>query len=86
MRGRIIRRVSAKRDLLENFVNIAARSAAAAHRFLHAAEKTFQLLSAQPAIGKRTDFSHPAVREARRFPIKDFENYLNFLPAYLPRR
>lgn len=78
MRGRIIRRVSAKRDLLECFVTIGESSEGAALRFLEAAENTLQLLAARPGIGKRTDFSHPVLRGTRRFPISGFEKYLVF--------
>lgn len=83
MPGQIITRASAKRDLLECFVTIGESSEAVALRFLRAAESTFQLLAAQPRIGKLTNFSHPALRGARRFPIKGFEKYLIFYrPAH----
>ncbi len=83
MAGRIITRVSAKRDLLECFVTIGESSEAAALRFLRAAESTFQLLAAQPRIGRLTNFPHPSLRGVRRFPIKGFEKYLIF---YRPTR
>lgn len=54
-----------------------------AEQFLTALITTFTRLAATPKMGVLCNFRRPALRQLRRWPVKDFENWLIF---YRPRR
>jgi len=54
-----------------------------AHRFLDAVRSTFEALAKMPKVGALCAFRKPALRRIRRWPVKDFENWLIF---YQPKR
>jgi toxin ParE1/3/4 len=75
---RILKRLAAKRDLTQHFVWFAEEaSTELAHRFLHAAEKSFQDLAEMPRMGplKVHEGKFAGVRMWR---VAGFENYLIF--------
>ena len=49
-----------------------------AERYLDAVEETLTFLCKEPGIGSPSDFSHPRLKNTRRWPVRDFENYLLF--------
>jgi toxin ParE1/3/4 len=52
-------------------------------RFLAAVQQSFETLASAPKAGVLCGFRKPALRRVRRWPVKDFENWLIF---YIPRR
>ena len=81
--GRIYRRASARRDLVEHFVYLAETAGAdTAERFLDRARSSFEALAQQPMIGAPIQTRSPALAGMRRWPVRDFRSYLIF---YLPR-
>jgi toxin ParE1/3/4 len=80
----VLVRARARRDILSNAEYLEEHgSVETAQRFLGAAQSTFEALARMPKLGVLCDFRSPALRHLRRFPVKDFENWLIF---YLPRR
>lgn len=57
---------------------IAADNPEAATRVIDAAYATFKNLAANPGLGRPRKFRHAGLRNARSFPISDFNNYLIF--------
>jgi len=54
-----------------------------AERFISAARETFESLALMPRMGAHCGFRRPSLARLRRWPVKDFENWLIF---YQPRR
>lgn len=54
-----------------------------AARFMDSARETFEALARAPRIGVRCSFRRPSLSRLRRWPVKDFENWLVF---YQPKR
>jgi toxin ParE1/3/4 len=54
-----------------------------AERFIVAARETFESLALMPRMGALCSFRRPSLARLRRWPVKDFENWLIF---YQPRR
>lgn len=69
---------AAERDLESIARHIAQDSPTAAGRFFDRAEETFQALAAMPGLGTVYPFRGPLFKGIRRFPVKQFENYLVF--------
>ena len=77
-------RPRARRDILSNADYLEEHSGTrTAQRFLAATQSTFESLARTPKAGAPCNFSAPALRQIRRWPVKGFENWLIF---YLPRR
>ena len=49
-----------------------------AERYLNAVEDTLAFIYQEPGIGSPCDFTHPRLKNMRRWPVRDFENYLLF--------
>ena len=74
----------ARRDILSNAEYLEEQGGLeTAQRFLDATQNTFEALARMPKVGALCTFRSPALRHIRRWPVKDFENWLIF---YLPRR
>jgi toxin ParE1/3/4 len=81
--GRVYRRATARRDLVEHFVYLAENADAdTAERFLDSARSSFESLAEQPMIGAPIQARSPALAGMRKWPVRDFRSYLIF---YLPR-
>ena len=52
-----------------------------AERYLDAVEETLTFLCKSPEIGSPCEFTHPRIKSMRRWPVRDFENYLLFYQA-----
>ena len=74
----IIKKTQAKRDLVEHFVFIGQDNLEAAHRFLAAADGTFQQLAETPGLGRLREVSNPDLKGLRSWRIRGFENWLVF--------
>jgi toxin ParE1/3/4 len=76
----VLRRESAKRDLIAQWVWYAENSdIETADRFLAAADSTTSMLAHQPESGNRVFFTKPELQGMRRFPVTDgFEMILLF--------
>ena len=75
----VLLRAAARRDLEESFVYLAENAGLdTAERFLTSAESSFNDLAAQPMIGAPLTLRHPSLVGIRKWPIKNFENYLIF--------
>jgi toxin ParE1/3/4 len=76
---RILIRPAADRDLDAQADYIAASSGdEAALRFYRAAEQTFRLIAARPAIGRRSWYRNPLLAETRMFRMRGFRKHLVF--------
>lgn len=81
--GRIYRRATARRDLVEHVVYLAETAGQnTANRFLESTRASFEDLAARPSIGAPVKLGRPALAGMRKSPVRDFRNYLIF---YLPR-
>lgn len=81
--GRVYRRATARRDLVEHFVYLAETAGQdTAERFLDSVRSGFEVLAKQPMIGSPIQTRTPALTGMRKWPIRDFRGYLIF---YLPR-
>jgi toxin ParE1/3/4 len=77
-------RPRARRDILSNAEYLEENGGVeTARRFLDATQSTFEALARMPKLGASCSFGRPALRRLRRWPVKDFENWLVF---YRPRR
>ena len=77
--GRIQRRESAKRDLIEQFVWYAENAGMeVADRFLISASRTLEYLAAAPQSGIPVLVQHEELKGMRRWPVKDFGKILFF--------
>jgi toxin ParE1/3/4 len=79
----VVKRESAKRDLIDHWVWYAENSnLETADRFLLAAEETAQMLSTQPESGIRVLLSKTELQGMRRFPISN--GYEKIFLFYFP--
>ena len=53
-------------------------SLAIAERYLDAVEETLEFIQKQYEIGSLCEFNNPRLKNMRRWPVRDFENYLLF--------
>jgi plasmid stabilization system protein ParE len=53
-------------------------SLAIAERYLDAVEETLEFIQKQFEIGSPCEFSNTRLKNMRRWPVRDFENYLLF--------
>jgi toxin ParE1/3/4 len=67
------REINAQLDYLEDQAGLET-----AERFLDQLLSTFITLANMPRIGVRCGFRRSATRRLRRWPVKDFENWLVF--------
>jgi toxin ParE1/3/4 len=59
--ARVLKRVAAKRDLIDHFVFLGENASVdVARRFLHAANISFQALAKMPELGAQRSFRNPA--------------------------
>ncbi len=49
-----------------------------AERYLRAVEETLAFIQKEPGIGSPCQFTHARLKNVRRWPVCDFENYLLF--------
>jgi toxin ParE1/3/4 len=79
---KLYKRAAARRDLVDHFVFLAAEGGEAlADRFLSQAEAGCEALLHQPEIGSPLIVNDPELSGIRKWPVKDFEN---FLIVYMP--
>lgn len=77
--ARVIKRVAAKRDLIDHFVFLGENASVdVARRFLRAANISFQFLVKMPEMGAHRSFRNPRWASVRAWPVKGFERYLIF--------
>jgi toxin ParE1/3/4 len=78
--SRILKRETAKRDLIEQWLWYAENASIdVADRFLRAAEKNLKQLANMPESGAPVLVRNPTLRGIRRFPVSDgFEKILLF--------
>jgi toxin ParE1/3/4 len=82
--GQVQIRARARRDILEVAEYFEDESGIAlADRFLTAVQDSFEALARTPKAGAPCGFTKPSTKRLRRWPVKDFENWLIF---YLPKR
>src|SRR5262249_50004800 len=74
--GRIIIRVAAERDLVEQFLYLAENaSVEVARRFFAAADETFEKLSEMPMMGTLQHFSKRKYARIRKWRVRGFEKH-----------
>ncbi|MCX6021820.1 MAG: type II toxin-antitoxin system RelE/ParE family toxin [Chloroflexi bacterium] len=80
----IIIRATARREIKEygKYLDEKAERAVT-EQFLAALQESFEALAYMPRMGPLCGFRRSALRRLRRWPVKDFENWLIF---YLARR
>ena len=79
---KLYKRAAARHDLVEHFVYLAAEGGEAlAERFLSQAEAACEVLLDQPEIGSPLVVDDPGLSGIRKWPVKNFENFLIF---YMP--
>ena len=79
---KLYKRAAARRDLVEHAVYLAAEGGEElAERFLSRADASCTVLLHQPEIGSPLVVRDPDLVGIRKWPVKDFENFLIF---YLP--
>jgi toxin ParE1/3/4 len=79
----VFQRPAARCDLLEHYVYLAENAGEAlADRFLANVETAFTELSEHPDIGAPLTLRRPELAGLRKWPVKEFENFLIF---YVPR-
>jgi len=69
---------AAERDLWDIAHYIAQDSFNSAERFLERVEEAFNVLATMPSIGMAYSLQHSSLKDLRRWPVKQFENYLIF--------
>jgi toxin ParE1/3/4 len=80
--SRILKRETATRDLIEQFVWYAeSASLEVADRFLTSAQNTLERLAAAPESGAPVEVTREELVGLRRWPVKGFEKILLF---YIP--
>jgi toxin ParE1/3/4 len=65
-------------DLVEHYAYIASDKIEPAERFLKQVEKTFELISHFPGIGRAWESRRPRLAGVRVYPVPKFRNYLVF--------
>ena len=84
---KIIRGEEALGDLADIHLLLAMDNAAAAERFLAAAQASFRTLARWPGIGPRYQSNRKALSGLRFCPVRRFANYLIFYRVTgMPRR
>ncbi|MBI2432881.1 MAG: type II toxin-antitoxin system RelE/ParE family toxin [Candidatus Hydrogenedentes bacterium] len=78
MTRKLLKRESAKRDIIDLAGYIAQDNLDAAERFITAAEGAFQFLLQTPGAGARREYLNPALSGLRMWPIRGFKKYLVF--------
>ncbi len=82
--ARVLVRARARRDILQTAGYLEGQGGLElAERFVNAAQDTFEALAVTPRAGAVCGFSRRALQGVRRWPVRDFENWLIF---YLPKR
>lgn len=77
--ARVIRRIAAKRDLIDHFVFLAENAGIdVARRFLLSANASFDELAQMPELGAQRAFRNPRFSSVRLWLVKGFERYLIF--------
>lgn len=71
----------AKRDLRDIAHHIALDSLRSAERFMERAGESFETLADMPGMGTTHRFSRSTLKGIRRFPVKQFDDYLIFYRA-----
>jgi len=83
---KLYKRAAARHDLVEHFVYLAGEGGEVlAERFLSRAEASCEVLLTQPECGSPLVVQDPGLTGIRKWPVKDFENFL-ILFAPRPRR
>ena len=77
----VTRRSVAEQDLEEAAVYIGQNGVPVAKRFLHAADRAFDLLASMPGIGALFPLANPSLQGLRHHSIKGFPKHIIF---YLP--
>lgn len=76
---RIVRRLAARRDLVDAYRYYAREAGqAVADRFLAQAEATFTRLASVPGLGAPFEHDHPALAGVRYVPLSRFKSYVVF--------
>jgi toxin ParE1/3/4 len=79
LRCRVLVRPAADRDLDDQAEYLTAhQNLETGLRFYRAAEETFNLLAAQPKMGKPAECRSPLLAGMRMFPLKQFPRHLVF--------
>jgi toxin ParE1/3/4 len=82
--SKVLVRVRARRDLIESAAYLDEMGGPElAARFTNAVYETFEALALMPRMGAPCGFRRPSLSRLRRWPVKDFENWLIF---YQPNR
>jgi toxin ParE1/3/4 len=69
----------ARRDILDSATYLEDKGGPElAERFVAATRQTFEALALMPRMGLPCGFRKPSLRRLRRWPVKDFENWLIF--------
>jgi toxin ParE1/3/4 len=76
--NQVIRTPRAEQDLEEIAIHIGQKNHQAALRFLHAAERAFELLAHMPGIGSPWETTNPKFLDLRFHRIRRYKNYLIF--------
>jgi len=77
--GRLTLRPRAWRDITEHLAYLEDQEGLElAERMLGALQFSFAELANMPKIGSPCSFKAPSLRSLRRWPVKDFENWLIF--------
>jgi toxin ParE1/3/4 len=76
--ARIVERPRARQELEDIAVAIGTARPSAARRFLAAAQKLYETLSAMPEMGALWEPENPRFAGLRHFPILKFPNYIVF--------
>ena len=77
--ARVLKRLSAKRDLTDHFVFLAENASIdVARRFLQAVNASLLELSQMPEIGMVRAFRNPRYSGVRKWAVGGFERYLIF--------
>lgn len=75
-------RATARREIKAHGVYLEKHaSAEVADGFLAAVKSTFEDLARMPRMGVLCGFRRPSARHLRRWPVKEFENWLIFYQA-----
>jgi toxin ParE1/3/4 len=77
--GRVYRRATARRDLIEHLVYLAETDGPdTAGRFLDSARSSFEVLAERPMIGASIQVRSSALAGMRKWPVRDFRSSLIF--------
>ena len=77
--ARVLKRATARRDLMEHFIFLAENASLnVARRFLQNVNASFEGLAAMPELGAARTFRSPRFATVRMWPVRGFERYLLF--------